>query len=271
MPAMPNIQPDAPVHLVQITDSHLFGAPDGRLLGMDTAESLRRVVDQVLHEQPRIDLMLATGDISQDGSAASYALFRELTAPIQAPARWFAGNHDEREPMREFCAGSDLLDPVVDIGAWRIVLLDSTIPGAVLRQMEDSQLELLETALEEAGERHVLVSFHHHPLSIGSQWMDRIGIHNPQGLFAVLQRFPRVRCLLWGHIHQEFDQRLGDLRLLASPSTCVQFKPGSEDFSVDTCAPGYRWLRLLPDGAIETGVSRVTGVSFEMDLTGTGY
>ncbi len=61
------------------------------------------------------------------------------------------------------------------------------------------------------------------------------------------------------------------VRLLASPSTCIQFAPGSVDFKVDTTAPGYRWLRLHDDGRLETAVSRVVGLEFEVDYGGTGY
>lgn len=257
--------------LVQLSDSHLFAEPDGRLLGMDTADSLTQVVRLVRDEQPAIDLVLATGDLSQDGSLESYQRFREITASIVAPTRWFPGNHDEIELMREATAGTDLLEPVIDLGAWRVILLDSTIAGAVPGQMTDEQLDLLERAIKAAPDKHLLISFHHHPVSIGSQWMDRIGIYNPEKLFAVLDRYPNVRCLLWGHVHQEFDRMRGGVRLLASPSTCVQFAPGSEDFCVDSPAPGYRWLRLHPDGALETGVSRVTDIAFEVDYSVKGY
>ena len=257
--------------LVQLSDSHLFAEADGRLLGMDTADSLRQVVRRVLDEQAEIDLVLATGDLSQDGSVESYRKFREISGAITAPARWFPGNHDELAPMREVCGDADLLDPVVDLGAWRIILLDSTIPGAVPGQMTAEQLALLDEALSAARDRHVLVAFHHHPVAIGSRWMDRIGIRNPHDLFAVLDRHPQVRCLLWGHVHQEFDHMRGDVRLLASPSTCVQFAPASEDFCVDSRAPGYRWLRLYPDGRLETGVSRVTGIDFQVDYSVKGY
>jgi 3',5'-cyclic-AMP phosphodiesterase len=51
----------------------------------------------------------------------------------------------------------------------------------------------------------------------------------------------------------------------------VQFAPGSEEFQVDTTAPGYRWLRLFDDGRLDTGVSRVTGITFEIDYTIKGY
>jgi Icc protein len=61
------------------------------------------------------------------------------------------------------------------------------------------------------------------------------------------------------------------VRLLGSPSTCVQFAPGSEHFKVGDQAPGYRWLRLHPDGGLETGVSRVADIAFDIDYNVRGY
>lgn len=266
-----SLVPDRPVLLVQLSDSHLFAEPDGKLLGMDTQDSLQKVIERVQAEQTDIDLILATGDLSQDGSLASYRRFRQLSERLGAPARWFPGNHDEIPAMQQASAGSDLLQPVVDLGNWRITLLDSSIPGAVPGYLADDQLQLLEQALSEAPERHHLVCFHHHPVSIGCHWMEPIGMRNPDALFAVLERHAQVKAVLWGHIHQEFDQQRGGIRLLASPSTCVQFAPGSEEFQVDTTAPGYRWLRLHADGRLETGVSRVTGIQFEVDYSVKGY
>ncbi len=270
MPTQPTASDS--VLVVQLSDSHLFAEEGGRLLGMDTADSLTQVVRLVGEEQPAIDLVLATGDLSQDGSVESYQRFREITASIAAPARWFPGNHDELGPMREAAADTDLLDPVIDLGAWRVILLDSTIPGAVPGQMTVEQIHLLERAIQAAPDKHLLISFHHHPVPIGSRWMDRIGIYNPERLFAVLDR-PIRRCAACSGA--TFTRRstasAATLRLLASPSTCVQFAPGSEDFSVDRPAPGYRWLRLMADGRVETGVSRVTDIEFEVDYSIKGY
>jgi Icc protein len=271
LPSLPIPSADSSVLLVQLSDSHLFAEANGKLLGMDTCDSLQRVIEQVQQEQPQIDLILATGDLSQDGSVASYERFRQLTAAIGAPCRWLAGNHDETPPMQAVCKDSELLQPVIDLGTWRIIMLDSSIPGAVPGFLADSQLELLQRALAEAPQRHHLICLHHHPVAIGCKWMDPIGLRNPDALFAILDRHPQARAVLWGHIHQEFDQPRGNLRLLASPSTCVQFAPGSEEFQVGSEAPGYRWLRLHADGTLDTGISRVTGIHFEVDYSVKGY
>ncbi|WP_434678344.1 3',5'-cyclic-AMP phosphodiesterase [Pseudomonas sp. R1-18] len=268
---MPSAAPSSSVLLVQLSDSHLFAEADGTLLGMNTRDSLEKVVDVVLAEQSGIDFILASGDISQDGSVESYEAFRDLSARIAAPVRWFPGNHDELPQMEQVAQQGDLLRPIIDVGRWRVTLLDSAVPGSVPGFLEQSQLDLLERSLSEAPERHHLVSLHHHPVSIGCEWMEPIGLRNAEAFFAVLDRFPQVRAVLWGHVHQEFDQTRNGVRLLASPSTCIQFAPASVDFKLDTAAPGYRWLRLHADGQLETGVSRVVGMAFEADYGGTGY
>ena len=259
------------VLLVQLSDSHLFAEAHGTLLGMNTRDSLQRVVERVLAEQTSVDLLIATGDLSQDGTQASYQQFRQISEQIAAPARWLPGNHDEAREMAAAAQHSDLLEPVADLGAWRITLLDSAVPGSVPGYLADEQLQLLVQALSEAPERHHLICFHHHPVPIGCTWMEPIGLRNPDALFAVIERFPQARAILWGHVHQAFDQSRNGVRLLASPSTCVQFEPGSDDFKVGEQAPGYRWLRLFDDGRLETGVSRVADFHFEVDYGSTGY
>ncbi|MCP2055418.1 UNVERIFIED_ORG: Icc protein [Pseudomonas fluorescens] len=271
MPSVSTVNPDAPALLVQLSDSHLFAEADGSLLGMNTHDSLQRVIGLVREQQPQIDLVLATGDLSQDGSLESYQQFRDLTGQIDAPARWIPGNHDEPQVMAHAAVHSDLLEPVVDIGHWRVTLLDSAVPGSVPGYLQDQQLQLLAQALSEAPSRHHLVCFHHHPVSIGCAWMEPIGLRNPEALFAVLDRFPQVKAVLWGHVHQEIDRERNGVRLLASPSTCIQFAPGSEDFKVSEQAPGYRWLRLHADGRLETGVERVKDFAFTVDYGSNGY
>ncbi|WP_019582184.1 3',5'-cyclic-AMP phosphodiesterase [Pseudomonas mandelii] len=271
MPSVSTLTTADPALLVQLSDSHLFAEADTTLLGMNTRDSLQQVIELVLKQQPQIDLMIATGDLSQDGTLESYQLFRDLTRQIDAPARWIPGNHDEPRIMAEAAVHSALLKPVVDIGNWRVTLLDSAVPGSVPGYLQDEQLQLLVRSLSEAPQRHHLVCFHHHPVSIGCAWMEPIGLRNPETLFAVLDRFPHVRAVLWGHVHQEIDQERNGVRLIASPSTCIQFEPGSDDFKVSEQAPGYRWLRLLPDGQLETGVERVTGFDFQIDYGSNGY
>jgi Icc protein len=110
----------------------------------------------------------------------------------------------------------------------------------------------LDATLSAQAARHVLICLHHHPVAVGSAWLDALGIANRDSLFVVINRHRNVRALLWGHVHQSFDEHSGDLRLLATPSTCVQFKPHCTRFRYDSLPPACRWLTLHDDGRIGT-------------------
>jgi len=257
------------VHVVQLTDAHLFADPAGTLLGLNTRDSLRHVVAQVRREQPQLDLLLCTGDLSQDGSVASYEAFRELTREIAVPTRWLPGNHDEARVMAE--VAPELVQSVTDIGSWRVVMLNSAVLGATHGQLEQDQLAILDAALASAGERYCLVCCHHQPVDIGCAWIAPIGLRNADELLQRLSGYPQVKALLWGHIHQEWDEERDGLRLMATPSTCIQFAAGSEDFKVSEEQPGYRWLCLHADGRVETGVARATDFAVKLDFNSPGY
>ena len=250
---------DAPAMLVQLTDSHLFGEPDTAMLGVNTDASLRAVLRQIEADGKHPDLLLATGDLSQDGEAASYRRFATILGEAEglarAQIRCLPGNHDQPAVLRQELAQWSA--PVTDVGAWRVVALDTTVPGSNAGHLPDNQLDLLEAALAEAPGRHTLIAMHHNPMQMDSHWHDSMMIDNPQALFKRLARWPQARVLLWGHVHHEFDRRRHNLRMLATPSTCFQFSIRDGKHVVDNMAPGYRWIKLYQDGSMATGVRRV--------------
>lgn len=262
-----------PRRVVQLSDCHLFADTEGKLLGLNTRYSLERVIERVREEQPDMELILATGDLSQDGSRASYERLRSMLEPLDTPVLWLEGNHDKPEPMLEVLADQrERVSPCYEtLGNWTIIMLDSTIPDKVPGELYEHDLEFLERALNEAPGEHIMVCLHHHPVAIGCAWLDTQVVASGERFFEILDRHPRVRAVVWGHIHQEYEAQRNGVELFAVPSTCVQFEPFSEDFSVDDANPGYRWFDLYDDGRLETGISRVEGIDFQVDFSVKGY
>ncbi|MEM1111952.1 MAG: 3',5'-cyclic-AMP phosphodiesterase [Pseudomonadota bacterium] len=261
------------VRLAQITDTHLGEAEGSCLLNMDTDHSLRAVLELLRSEQPALDLLLATGDLSDKGSPASYSRLAGYLSGLELPVFTLPGNHDDRAHLASICTDDLQLLPLVEVGPWQIVMLDSQVVGEVGGELGPEQLDILEAALArgDAQQLHTLVCLHHQPVPMGSGWIDQQQIADSEALFSLLDRYKAARGLLWGHVHQASDKWRGGLRLMSTPSTCVQFAPGSERFKVDDKCPGYRWLELYPDGRIDSGVSRVSGVEFCVDLDSGGY
>jgi len=262
----------SPISFVQVTDCHLFATEDGKLLGMNTQHSLDAVLDRIKREQAEFDFLLCTGDLSQDGSVSSYRrLWQTLNDEFGKDQYWIPGNHDDRPNMLQVVTEEQEMKPVIDLGDWQIVQLDSQVPGSVHGRLAESQLAIYEQALLQHPEKHTLVCMHHHPLPMHCEWLDPQQIKNSQALLDIVDDHRNAKVVLWGHVHQETHQTINETQYISTPSTCVQFTPKSEDFDVDKEGPGYRWMKLYPDGHIESGVSRVDDIEFEIDYTVKGY
>jgi Icc protein len=260
------------LRVVQITDTHLFGDARGRLVGMNTEETSLEVLSKVVAEAGPLDLVLATGDIVHDGSEIGYRRFKERFERLAVPTLVIPGNHDKPEVLDQVMQGGHVRrEQHLLLGNWQFVMLDSSAADRDGGHLAPAQLALLERQLAAYPSHHAMVCLHHHPVSVGSRWIDTIGVDNADEFFAIVDRFPQVRVILWGHIHQDFRARRNGVELLASPSTCIQFRPGQAEFGLDDMPPGYRWLNLYADGRIETGVERAEARVREVDLQSGGY
>lgn len=262
----------APVHIVQISDFHLLGNPAGTMMGINTEDSFVEVLEALSRDEGDIDLCLLTGDLAQDASPATYQRLRQRLGAVPAPCYCLPGNHDDPAVMATALAGANVAcSASILLDRWQIICLDSTIPGEAGGHLADRQLQLLARLLERHPERHALVSLHHSPLPTGSRWLDTMMLDNAAELFALLDRHPQVRAVVYGHVHQAMDSMRGKLRLLACPSTCFQFKPHSARFALDDSPQGYRWLTLHPNGELATGVKRLPSVPFGLNMAAGGY
>lgn len=240
--------------VVQITDTHYFADSNGTLFDVNTAASLDRVIASINASRVEPEFILATGDLVHDEGAPAYErLARDLDA-LSAPIYGLAGNHDMAGAVSGRYNGRLTFPFRVQHRAWQFFLLNTQIDGEVGGRLSAQQLGDLNKALAAHPGQHTIVCLHHQPVKIGSHWLDGIGLENPNELFTVIGRFTNVRAVIWGHIHQEWDEIRAGVRLLGSPSTCAQFLPKQENFALDTKPPGWRWLRLFDDGTLETEV-----------------
>jgi 3',5'-cyclic-AMP phosphodiesterase len=243
------------LNLVHLTDPHLFGDANRKLRGVPTLAALRATLVSAQAEIAVCDAVLVTGDLVQD-DPTGYERFRDEMSRLGKPVLCIPGNHDDVPAMRAALSLPPFqLGGVYDQASWRTVLLDSTVPGETGGALGSDALRYLDDALAAAPDRFALIALHHHPVAMQSRWLDTVGLANSHAFFEVLQGHRNVRAVVFGHVHQELDRMRGNVRILATPSTCSQFTPHSEDFAVDNRPPAWRSLRLRGDGEIETQVN----------------
>nr|WP_277608425.1 metallophosphoesterase [Microbulbifer elongatus] len=256
--------------LIQFTDPHIGGRPDYQLLGLDTGHTLDEVLAALDKTPVAPELMVVTGDVSANASEASYRRFLHKMQRVQAPWFWLPGNHDNPQRMDQLAAKRR--PEVVSMGNWRLLLLDTSVPGQICGGFDEPELTRIAQLIDSHADHPLMLMMHHQPVAVGSHWIDGHMLKAGREAFIELvQQADNVRAITWGHVHQQFDSHLGNIGLHATPSTSVQFTPGSGPFAVDNEMPGYRWFDLHDDGHYDTGVERVAIAEYSVDLASSGY
>jgi Icc protein len=242
------------LRLVQITDLH-FGEQPGDLLGagINTDVTFARVARRIHQLQP--DWIVATGDLAQDPEPEAYRRLAGVFAGLPAPVHALPGNHDAPGLLLRHLGPEQGGQRRVVRGNWQLLLLDSTHQTHSHKgRLGPAELGWLQRTLENTAEYHTLICLHHHPLAVGSAWMDRIGLQDASQLFDCMMGHSRIQGVLFGHVHQTVELEHQGVRLFGSPSTCLQFSPRREQMAIDSLPPGLRYFDLHGDGRLNTRV-----------------
>lgn len=257
--------------LIQITDPHVRADSEGTLMGFETRKGFDLVLAKIREDTTPPDAVVVTGDIAHDYSDTAYRFVAKKALAFDCPVHWCPGNHDDKATMAGIAQELKLAGDQIRFGNWVIQLLDSAVHGKVYGNFTDDTLAIAKKAIATHQDKHLVFGFHHQPVKQGSHWIDQLMIKNGDAFMGLVRNQPHVKGLFWGHVHQELDRVEDNLRLMSTPSTCVQFAPLSHDFALDRQMPGYRWFDFYEDGHFESGVVRIDEIEMNVDYEGNGY
>ena len=238
------------LRVLQLTDPHLFADRDGALRERNTWQSLAAVIEHYEANDWDADLVYLTGDLVQDDSREAYRNLRALVDTIGLPVHVVPGNHDVPDLMRQELADYATCS-TIDANGWRIVGVDTHEPGVASGRVGTTELERLGTLLAET-DQPVAIFMHHPPVDLDSEWLDSVGLADREEFLELVRESGVVKLVVFGHVHQAFDNESPDVRIIGTPSTGRQFKPGSREFAVDDQPPAYRQLEFRADGSFTT-------------------
>lgn len=242
------------VRLLQFSDTHLSGDPAAALRGVVGLPALRHALVDASRRFSHHDAVLLTGDLVQD-DPAGYRWIKDTFGASPVPVLCLPGNHDVPDAMYEALRGAPFqICGTRQLERWIIVMLNSWMQNQASGELGPEQLAQLQATLATHRNSHALVCLHHHPIKMGSRWLDQVGLKDADGFMSIIRSHSNVRGVLWGHVHQSLDAFMHGVRFMATPATCAQFLPGSDTFAIDTRPPAYRTLELMPDGSIVSEV-----------------
>lgn len=271
---MPTINSKESHRVIQITDPHLFSDEAMELVGMNCQEGLEDVIELVKEHEEKIDCVLCTGDIAQDASLNAYNRFATHINELKTKQLWIPGNHDVIASMEQALSNKkEALEKTLKLGNWAVLMLNSCVEGHIYGMLSEQELTFLKSELElmQSEGRYVLIAIHHNPVPVNAEWLQNHSLQNTQAFFDIIDEYDNIKAVVFGHIHQDFKTSRKKVLMLGSPSTSIQFHPEHDYFSLDKENPGYRWLSLHGDGTLGTGVRRVVGKKYKLDISSKGY
>lgn len=234
--------------LIHITDLHLR-TPGETVAGRDPAASLAAAIAQINRNHADADLVVITGDLSDDGSIASYRLLAAAIEGLIPPARLLVGNHDSRAAFASvFGLGDDgFVQGALQLPGSRLLFLDTLDEGAVAGRLCPRRLSWLDAELGRSTEP-VLIFMHHPPFDIGMPPLDACKLAAPDAFAALVRRHGKVRHIAAGHVHRLVSGSWNGVTITTGRGTNHQTALlfGATDFAIGTEAPSYNVMLISP-------------------------
>jgi len=239
--------------IAQITDCHLPASPHQEYRRVNPLQNLETLLRKVKTLKP--DLILATGDLSEDGSRVSYDVLQKLFRSVGVPVLVLPGNHDDAELLAEVYPDSPVdTIKVTGHGRWQIIRLNSCLPGKPEGRLSAKTLTELEKHIAQNTQNPLLIALHHQPVSIASPWIDKYRLFEAEAFLQLIDQHPNVKVVVWGHVHQAFETDRKGTAMLGGPSSAINALPGAQKFTPDGSGPACRWLELREDESILSGI-----------------
>jgi len=218
--------------IIQVTDIHLANKPNGKALGLYPEACFRQVISDVLSLDKPADLVLATGDLANDGSCEAYTRLREMFLEFNIPVFVIPGNHDCVENMKSSLVMNPIrMEQQTEIGGWKIVFLNSQVIDAEHGFIDADGFAQLHEAIDVAGNQPLLIALHHSLTpECGTSGCQ---LTNAEELLSLCSEHGNIKAMISGHTHCQTEQDHAGIKLLTTPSTFLHVthaKPGeSED------------------------------------------
>lgn len=257
------------LRILHLSDTHLFGDGSLHYGTVDTEDHFRRALDHVADLS--FDLVVCSGDVSEDGSVKSYERALRIIEPwaAQRGARvvFAMGNHDDRVSFRStfgdgqpgvgafpLLPARDIARPIVSTFAsngWRTIVLDTSVPGAGYGELGAEQLDALASELSIPAANGTIVVMHHPPVPARTDLMAALDLDSSdRERFWEIVQCSDVQLVLSGHYHTPIVEAVHGVMVVVAPG-CANVASAVEDPKIEVAFDSFGGvvLEIDPDRA----------------------
>lgn len=253
-----NPSSDSPLKIIQVSDCHLFAQTDALHVGQPVYKNLLRVFIDIAQKNIG-DLIIFTGDLSQDHSKQSYLNFVKTfnlavtEHHLNIPLYWLPGNHDEFSLFDNLVKHPLIkADKTIVYEPWTLHLLNSKskTPAGIV-----SERQLGEVSSNSKKSAFNAVFMHHPPIDVG-YFIDKHGLQQKSQFWQTINN-NNIAAIFCGHVHRAMYFAITKERqspIFTCPATSIQFDPDADGLAALNQGPGYRTIYLHSDGSVTSEV-----------------
>ncbi len=204
---------------------------------IDVERNFDILLNGIKHEKP--DYIFLLGDISQDGSNASYLKVKAKLDYFACKKFIIMGNHDSNN-IQTLLSENIFMEDSLDIYNHRFIFM-SSYKG---NNADDGYVTDLEFAKAKNLLGHNKLNYllvHHHFINTNGIIDGSIMENHIQFSNFIINN--PINAVFHGHVHNNYNIQLGNTNIYAAPSTCVQFDL-KKTLNLTNCI-GYQTVTLM--------------------------
>jgi len=262
--------------IAQISDTHIAAAGLKTYGIAPMAENLTRCVDSINKLTMPPDLVLLSGDISNDFAHDEATHAAEILNRLNCPYYLVPGNHDDRDVLWEVFGGNacpsrpdGFINYVIEGAAVRIIALDSLSVGQSGGEICPQRAAWLRETLAKGGTQPTVIFMHHPPMKCGVPESDLDGFVGADALGDIVATHPNIERILCGHIHLLTHARWRGTIVTTAPSMGMQLDldlTQSKPSKFLLSDPAYLLHHWIPDGRLITHTIQVSAIGGPYDF-----
>lgn len=230
------------IKVAHITDTHLLKDSSLTLNQINPVARLKKIISIV--EKRKYDLVIFTGDISDDGNENSYNLFFDSIEILSHPCIIISGNHDNATTLNAMQENKKTCIPIsklpITINNWNFLFLNTNVTNQPYGEIKQDDVILMKSTMEKLTGK-ICVIMHHpvFPSYIGN--LDQYNVKNPEYFLSLCEN--KIDLVICGHIHGDHRWVFNKTAFESAPSTLFQFDnpdASSQNYRIDNALFGYK-------------------------------
>jgi Icc protein len=218
--------------VAQISDTHILAPDQSNDRSLKRISSFKRCVEDINSLSITPDVVIHTGDLTDNGLPEEYATAKGILKSLEAPFYPTPGNRDGSRSMMASFANDlnlsreqDFMIYSVDDFKIRLISVDSLSESGPKGDFNEAKLKALGRILNEAVAKPTVLFMHHPPFDVSADIQPFYEYNRPEAvdeLCDVIKDHKQLIGIFCGHIHRAFSTNFAGVRASTMPSIALE-------------------------------------------------